>query len=92
VLASGIAPPRLAVLDVKGFDTSRDEDYVARLYIPGIRRAGDFQTAADMVPDRLVIHGTGEHFDVTGARIRRATLTPEQIVILLKEAASGRPR
>jgi len=29
---------------------------------------------------------------VTGARIRRATLTPEQIVILLKEAASGRPR
>ena len=67
-LAAAIEPPRLAVLDVKGFDTTRDDDFLAHLYIPGLRRAGDFQTASDMAPGRLVIHGTGAHFDVDRAR------------------------
>jgi len=90
-LASAIEPPRLAILDVKGFDTSRDEEFVSRVYIPGLRRAGDFQTAADMAPDRLVFHGTGEHFDVTGARVRRATLAPADIVTVVREELK-RPR
>jgi hypothetical protein len=90
-LASAIEPTRLAILDVKGFDTTRDDDFLAHVYIPGLRRAGDFQTASDMAPGRLVIHGTGEHFDVTGARLRRATITPEEILTLVREIQQGGP-
>ncbi|HNV02127.1 MAG TPA: hypothetical protein PLE61_01720 [Vicinamibacterales bacterium] len=86
-LASAIAPPRLAVLDVKGFDAGRDEEFVARVYIPGLRRAGDFRTAADLAPGRLVIHGAGEGFDGTGARIHRSALSAADIVALVREEA-----
>ena len=53
-----------------GFDTSRDEDSWRALYIPGLRRAGDLQTASEMAPGRLVIHNAGRTFD--GARRARA--------------------
>ena len=34
--------------NVGGFDTSSDAQFLERVYIPGLRRAGDFQTAAGM--------------------------------------------
>lgn len=89
-LAAAIGPPRLAVLDVEGFETSRDEDFLARLYIPGLRRAGDLRTASEMAPGRLVIHNAGATFDAPGARVQQAPLTPQQIVKLVRQARERR--
>jgi len=91
-LASAIAPLRLAILDVKGFDTSRDEDFLNHVYIPGLRRAGDLQTASEMAPGRLVIHNAGPQFTATGARVERATLSPSEIVALVRQTAAAARR
>ena len=74
VLASAIEPPRLAILDVQGFDTSRDDGFLAHLYIPGLRRAGDVQTASEIAQGRLVIHNAGPQF--TALRRARAAHAP----------------
>ena len=78
-LASAIEPPRLAILDVQGFDTSRDDGFLAHLYVPGLRRAGDLQTASEIAPGRLVIHNAGAQFAASGARVQRARLAPAEI-------------
>jgi len=88
-LASAIEPPRLAVLDVGGFNTRRDEDFLAHLYIPGLRRAGDLQTASEMAANRLVIHNAGPRFAATGARVERAALTPAEILALVRQSSAG---
>jgi hypothetical protein len=84
-LASAIEPPRLAVLDVEGFSTADDDAYLARLYMPGLRRAGDLRTASDVAQGRLVIHNAGAVFDAPGARVRQARLTPAEIVALVRQ-------
>ncbi|MFO7694157.1 MAG: acyl-CoA thioester hydrolase/BAAT C-terminal domain-containing protein [Vicinamibacterales bacterium] len=91
-LASAIEPPRLAILDVDGFDTGRDEDYLAHAYVPGLRRAGDVQTASEMVPGRLVVHNAGPQFAASGARVQQAQLAPAEIVELVKQATAARRR
>jgi len=83
VLATAVAPVRLAVLDTGWFDTSSDADFLDRLYIPGLRRAGDLQTAAEMARDRIVIHDAGSAFTVTAGRVLPKRLTPNEIVALL---------
>jgi hypothetical protein len=83
LLAAAIAPLRIAVLDVGTFDTSSDADFVERLYIPGIRRAGDFSTAAVLARGRLVIHNAGERFVLGGSPVQRTKLSATEIVALL---------
>ena len=92
VLASAIEPPRLAILDVQGFDTSRDDGFLAHLYIPGLRRAGDVQTASESSQGRLVIHNAGPQFAAAGARVQRARLTPAEIVGIVRQSAGVRGR
>jgi hypothetical protein len=82
-LALPFAPIRVAVLDVEGFETSRDESFLDRLYIPGIRRAGDFATAATAAGGAVVMHNAGAGFDAGRARVVRAKLTAAEIVDLL---------
>ncbi|MBP1635448.1 MAG: hypothetical protein H6Q10_2022 [Acidobacteria bacterium] len=82
-LAAAIEPPRLAVLDVAAFDTSRDQDFVEHLYIAGLRRAGDLRTASEMAPGTLVIHNAGQTFDAPGAQVRREKLTAKEILRLI---------
>ena len=84
LLAAAVAPIRLAVLDVGAFDTASDKDFVERLYIPGLRRAGDLETAAAMAGDRLVIHNAGEQFLLTGAPVERKKLTAAEIAQRLR--------
>ena len=57
VLAAAIVPIRRAILDVSGFDPSSDAAFLEHLYIPGIRRAGDLQTAMKMVRGEVILHG-----------------------------------
>jgi hypothetical protein len=89
-LASAIEPPRLAMLDVQGFDTSRDEDFLKHLYIPGLRRTGDLQTASELAQGRLLIHNAGTQFAASGARVQRARLAPAEILALVKQTVSRR--
>jgi dienelactone hydrolase len=83
-LAAAVAPLRVSVLDVSQFDTSRDADFLDRVYIPGLRRAGDFQTAADMASGSLVFHNTGPRFEAGRARVKPEKLTPAEIIALLR--------
>jgi hypothetical protein len=84
-LASAIEPPRLAVLDVDGFTTVSDDGYLDRLYVPGLRRAGDLRTASDLAQGRLVIHNAGAEFDAPGARVERRKLAPAEIAALVRQ-------
>ena len=59
LLALAVEPGRRAVLDTGRFDAERDEEFVARLYIPGLRRAGDLATAAALAGDRVVLQNAG---------------------------------
>jgi len=65
LLARGLAPwvGRTAV-DVAEFDNADDDRFLQDLFVPGLRRAGDFRTAATLTaPQPLLIHHTGEAFD-----------------------------
>ncbi|HET9467862.1 MAG TPA: hypothetical protein VFO48_05605 [Vicinamibacterales bacterium] len=73
LLALAVEPGRRAVLDPGRFDAERDEEFVARLYIPGLRRAGDLATAAALAGDRVVIHTAG------------SKLSAREVVELLKK-------
>jgi dienelactone hydrolase len=85
LLASAVVPGRRAVLDVDRFDASSDAAFVERLYMPGLRRAGDLATAAAMAGDRVVIHNTGDRFAEMGPGVRKHALTPREIVQMLRE-------
>jgi dienelactone hydrolase len=84
LLAAAVAGPAAAVLDVGDFDTSSDADFVDRLYIPGLRRAGDLRTAVGMYSGHLVIHNAGERFEVEGAPVQRTKLGAREIVEVLR--------
>ena len=84
ILASAIASVPAAILDVGQFDTSSDDAYLERLYIPGLRRAGDLRTAAALARGTLVVHNAGARFAVGGVDRRAARLTPAEIVNLLR--------
>ncbi len=91
LLAAAIVPVPLAVLDVAQFDTSNDAAFLDHLYIPGLRRAGDLQTAASMSRGRIVVHDAGERFRVKGLDVQARKLTDREIVDLLgKASAAGR--
>ena len=92
ILAAAVAPVPLAILDVGQFDTSSDAGFVDHLYIPGLRRAGDLQTAISMSRGEIVIHNAGPKFNVTGLRAQSARLTPSDIAALARKAASSRAR
>ena len=69
LLASAVAPVPVAILDVGRFDTSSDAGYLERLYIPGLRRAGDLQTAASLARGKVIVHNAGDRFAVTGVEL-----------------------
>lgn len=64
LLARGLAPKLdRMVADAAGFDATSDQEFLARLPIPGIRRAGDFSTAITLAPlTPLLIHNTNGKF------------------------------
>ena len=85
LFALAVEPGRRAVLDIGDFDVVNDAAFVERLYIPGLRKAGDFATATALAGNRVVIHNTGDRFTGAGATVRREKLTDRDIVRLLRE-------
>jgi hypothetical protein len=61
LLARGLAPSiDQAAVDAAGFNNGTDDDFVAHLPIPGLRRAGDFTTAVSLAcADSTLIYQTG---------------------------------
>ena len=84
LLALAIETGRRGVLDIGEFDTASDAAFLERLYMPGLRRAGDLSTAASLVDDRAVIHNAGPSFVLNGAPARRERMSAKEIVALLK--------
>ena len=64
LLARALAPQlHRTLVDVSLFSSEEDQAYLEHLYVPVLRRAGDFKTAAMLAPaSRLLIHNTGENF------------------------------
>jgi hypothetical protein len=64
LLARALVPELSAtVADADGFDSSDDAKYLEKLYIPHLRRAGDFRTALMLAaPSRLLIQNTAGRF------------------------------
>jgi hypothetical protein len=85
LLALTIESGRRGVLDIGEFDTSNDAAFVDRLYMPGLRRAGDLSTAASLVEDRAVIHNAGPSFVLNGTAARREKMTAKEIVAMLRQ-------
>ena len=85
LLAAAVVPVTRAILDVGRFDLSSDEAFLDRLYIPGLRRAGDLRTAAAMAKGSFLVHNAGDRFAIEGLVTQAAKLTPEQILQLLKK-------
>jgi hypothetical protein len=86
MLAVAIVRVSTAVLDVDQFDRSNDDGFLDRLFIPGLRRAGDLQTAAAMARGTVVVHNAGSRFGVTGVDVRSGKLSGTEIVELIKKA------
>jgi len=65
LLARALAPQlHRTLVDVSNFSSGEDRAYLEQLYVPVLRRAGDFKTAAMLAPaSRLLIHNTGENFN-----------------------------
>jgi Acetyl xylan esterase (AXE1) len=89
LIATAVAPVSRAIVDVGRFDLSSDDAFLDRLYIPGIRRAGDFRTVAGMTKGRVVIHNAGDRFSVDGQTVHAEKLTPEQVLQLLKQRSGS---
>jgi dienelactone hydrolase len=86
LLAFAIEPASAAILDVERFDTSTDQDFLDRLFVPGLRRAGDLQTAARFRPTTTIVHNAGDRFVVKGIDAQPAKLTPREIATALARA------
>jgi dienelactone hydrolase len=70
--ARALAGPGIDLaVDLAQFRTNADEEYLARLDIPGIRKAGDFRAAGTLnTQGRLLAHHVGSDFPI--AWVRRA--------------------
>jgi dienelactone hydrolase len=84
LLAVAIEDVPLAVLDAGRFDRSSDAAFVERLDIPGLRRAGDVQTAAAMVRGTVVVHNGGDSLRLPGIDLRAERLAPDDIAAALQ--------
>ncbi len=87
LMALAVVAVERAVVDIAQFDNASDTAFVERLYIPGIRRAGDLQTAISMATGQVVIHNAGNRFTLEGPQIQPRKLTPDEIVTLLRRRA-----
>ena len=84
VLALAAAPADRVVIDVGQVDNTNDDAFLAGCYIPGIRRAGDLQTAVSMTTGTVMIHNAADRFRLDGVRIEPRKLSAAQIVRVLK--------
>jgi dienelactone hydrolase len=86
LLALAVVDVPVAVLDADRFDRTSDAAFVERLDIPGLRRAGDLQTAASLARGKLVVHNAGDNLAMTGVEVLPDKLTAAQVAGFLQRA------
>jgi hypothetical protein len=91
LLAQAAAPVERAIVEVGEFDNASDQAFLDRLYIPGLRRAGDLQTAVSMSAGPIFIHGAGSRFKLEGPRIEPRRLTVREILDLARGTRAASP-
>jgi dienelactone hydrolase len=82
LLATAVLPVHRAVLDIGRFDASSDADFLEHVNIPGLRRAGDFQTAASRAGGEVIVHDAGPGFRVDGLVVQGEKLSTSRVVAL----------
>lgn len=76
--------------DVGAFDTGREDDYLHRLPIPGILKAGGLPNAAALVaPNDLLLHNAGDAFDTSWAEDAYARHPKAALIIQRDRAKLG---
>lgn len=80
VLAAAMVPIARTIVDVDGFNPSSDAAFLERLYVPGLRRAGDLRTAGGMFRGEVIVHDARLGFVMPRARISAKELDPRAIV------------
>jgi len=90
LLARSLAPDvsRTAV-DVAEFDNDNDDLFVSELFVPSLRRAGDFRTAGALIaPSELFIHNTGDAFNADWITDVYQAIGAESKLVVQKEKAT----
>jgi len=90
LLAKSLAPDvaRTAV-DVAEFDNDNDDLFVSELFVPSLRRAGDFRTAGALIaPSEMFIHNTGNTFNAGWTTDVYKVIGAESKLIVQKEKAT----
>lgn len=79
LLAAALVPVARTIVDVERFDLSNDRDFLNHLDIPGLRRAGDLQTAANMWQGEVIVHNAGDRFEIPRGKVVKRRLTAREI-------------
>ncbi|MEW6234247.1 MAG: acetylxylan esterase [Candidatus Omnitrophota bacterium] len=90
LLAAPFAPQLQSVaVDAAKFISGEDEPFLQRLFVPGLRRAGDVRAAqALLAPIPLLIYNTGDVFSMEWAKQSyRAALSPDSLLVMKESAA-----
>lgn len=75
--------------DINAFNTATENDYLNRLPIPGILKAGGLPNAAALIaPNNLLLHNTGDTFDTSWAEAAYA-LHPEATLTIKDDLAKN---
>jgi hypothetical protein len=83
LLAAAVVPIPVTVLDLGGVDRT-DDWFADHFYIPGLRRAGDFQTAVDAALGTLVLHNARPDLGLHAPTLQQQALTPDGIASALR--------
>ena len=91
LLAAALDPGlRSIAADLDGFDSSTDAEYVEGLFIPGLRRAGDFRAVASLVSDRdVLLHNMHDAFPLSWYRDGFAAAGRADSLRIEEQAASA---
>lgn len=92
LLARAFAPGvDRTVIDASGLDTADDNAFMKKLYVPCLRRAGDFRTAAALIaPGKLFIHNTRGRFQTDWTEsVYRAADVPSALSVRGTKASDG---
>ena len=90
LLARAVAPVSIRVVaDAAQFPIAEDASYVDRLFIPGLRKAGDFRSALALAaPSPTLIHNAGGVFHAAGYRDLYRMLGEQDALVIRDDEAS----
>jgi hypothetical protein len=89
------------VADLAQFPVDKDQAYLDKFFVPGLRKAGDFRAAAALdTQDRLLLHNAGQDFPTdwvkqsaqaggSTAEVRTAAVSDEELLTWMGLPSTG---